>query len=174
MADEGGVPKDTYVGILGDFLASPSSQRVPKLDNGFGGDVLIGSREPGLPYNLGWEFHGFYELLKPKKTTGVSNRRASGLGADLTYPFPTLGGVVMPFALAGLGALYTNDTSDLSTELTAMGEVGGGVVSKPLFSWGWRARLDARYRYENIGKGVGDVHVLAGIEIPICAGRKSK
>jgi len=163
------VPNDTYVGGLVDFLAAPGSKRVPKLDNGFGAELLYGSREPGgLPWGLGYEFNVYYDVLKPKKTTGVSNRRRTGGAADVTYPFRSIAlGPIMPYALGGLGLVYSNDVSDLSNEFNATAEVGGGVVTKALMSWGLRARAEVKYVYENVDKGYGDVHVLAGVELPL-------
>jgi len=173
MADETVVPRDTYIGILGDYLALPYSSRAPKLDNGFGAEVLVGSREKdALPFGLGWEVRGFYDTLKIKKSAAapnVENRRRAGASGDVTYPFREFG-PVLTYALGGIGLVYSNDVLDLSNEFSVLAEAGAGVVTKPLTSWGLRARGEVREVYENYANGYLDTHVFLGIEIPLSGG----
>ena len=157
--------RETYFGILGNFLTSPDSGRTPELDQGFGLHGLYGIRPTD---GLQLEFRGFYDQLEPKASALSDGFRAGGL-VDAVFPFADMIGV-SPFALAGGGVTATDATRSTDTEFDLLGNIGLGAVSQPLTAGGWRLRGELRYVAENIEDDVFfDLHAALGLQIPLSA-----
>lgn len=157
--------RETYFGVLGNYLASPDSGRDPELDQGYGLHGFYGIR-PTTGLQL--ELRGFYDQLEPKSDALDDAYRFGGL-AHAVFPFADLIGV-SPFALAGGGVTYTDATRSTDSEFDLLASLGLGALSQPLTESGWRLRGELRYVAENIEDDVLlDLHAALGLQIPLTA-----
>jgi OOP family OmpA-OmpF porin len=167
LADE--MPRDTYVGVLGDWDARPGKARQPQIDDGFGFELILGSRKDMI-YGATGELQIFWDHLNPK-SGGPESRHRDGVVGDLQYPFQSFGALT-PYAIGGIGLSQSNAHPDLTTHIGPLVEVGGGVVSSALNGWGLRARAEVKYVVEKFSgddNAYRDLHLLAGIEIPLAS-----
>ncbi|WP_375171444.1 OmpA family protein [Marinobacter sp.] len=93
------------------------------------------------------------------------------LGADVVYRFRPRAEFV-PFALAGTGVSRNDVFDNRDSEIGAYGNLGLGVLSPSLTEFGLRVRAEARYLHDTFDDGVDDVHLAAGITVPIGATRR--
>ncbi len=102
---------------------------------------------------------------------GLTDHYQQGLGVDLAYRL--FGNASFsPFALAGVGLSRNDVAGNSSDELGGYGNVGLGLLSSPLTDAGLKFRAEVRYLYDSFDDGQSDVHLSAGITVPIGATRR--
>jgi len=102
-------------------------------------------------------------------TSGGTDFYQNGGTADLVYSFfdRREAAVATPFVLLGVGAVYDDFYPNTRDGAAILAEAGAGVVTKPLFSYGIRFRVDARYTHDGKEGGHEERRVLAGLELPL-------
>lgn len=76
-----------------------------------------------------------------------------------------------PYLIGMAGAVYNDGQPDFRDGVDLTLAAGVGAVSKSLFDNGIRLRAEARYLYDTYAADQTDLHISAGIEIPLSGSR---
>jgi len=153
-------PKLSYVGVLGSYL-DLDKQRVPTDGTGIG---LLYGRQFGHG-NWFWEAQLFTQNLETNKND-VPDHYRSGGGLDLVYALNERR-TFTPFALLGIGGNYNDGIPDDDDKFDFFANAGLGLVTRPLGTYGFRFRAEARYIYDDFQGGQNDIRYSVGLELPL-------
>jgi len=112
-------------------------------------------------------FAGIIETSDPVRTDYYQQ----GLGADLAYRFYR-DNQFTPFVLAGIGVSRNDVADNPADEIGGFGNVGLGFMTSEISDSGLRFRAEARYLYDSYDDGLSDIHVSAGVSVPLGTTRK--
>ncbi len=98
-----------------------------------------------------------------------SNYYQNGGTVDLVYSLMDrrTAAFVAPFVLVGAGGVDDDFYPHTREGAAFLAEAGVGMVTKPLFAYGVRFRLDARYVHDGFEGGHEERRVLAGVELAL-------
>jgi OOP family OmpA-OmpF porin len=101
--------------------------------------------------------------------THGSNFYQNGGTLDLVYSLMDrrTAAFVVPFVLLGAGGVDDDFYPHTREGAALLAEAGIGIVTKPLFAYGLRFRLDARYVHDGFEGGHEERRVLAGVELAL-------
>jgi len=119
---------------------------------------------------------GEYWWLEPTVSAGIFETGRTGLtdyyhqaaGIDMSYRLFRNRGFT-PFALAGLGVSRNDVANHDESEIGGYGNLGAGFLTSPTTDFGLRFRAEVRYLYDSFDDGLSDVHLSAGITLPLGA-----
>lgn len=112
-------------------------------------------------------FSGIIETSDPVRTDYYQQ----GLGADLAYRFYQ-DNRFTPFVLAGIGVSRNDVADNPADEIGGYGNLGLGFMTSEISDTGLRFRAEARYLYDSYDDGMSDVHLSAGISVPLGTTRR--
>lgn len=145
--------------LMGVYI-EPDSQRTDKYGTAF--RATYGKRlseswwlEPTL-------FSGVIEAGR----TGLTDYYQQGAGVDFSYRLPGER-TFTPFGLIGAGVSRNDVANHSDSEFGGYGNLGLGVLTSAITDSGLRLRAEVRYVYDTFDDGLSDVHLAAGITLPI-------
>ncbi len=157
-ADDGGRVETPYFGFGGTYVFSDERHRPVETDDGAGAHLFF-----GWPSGRRWAFELRLNYLE--FDTPVSGTDADRISFGLDGIFFVNPASFGPYVLSGLGAV--RNSPDPGREKTdVFGNVGVGLQSGKLNSYGVRLRGDVRYVIDNYHEDPEDLHLNLSLVIP--------
>jgi OOP family OmpA-OmpF porin len=147
-----------YYGLAGTYVFADEDDRPFLPDHGGGLQLLF-----GYPLGGKWVLEGQMNHVEFDTVPGSDHNRTA-LGIDTVYYFNPPD--VTPYVVWGLGVVR-NNTDPGGKETDAFGNIGLGLMTKPLDLYGIRLRGDVRYVTEDFAGAPDDVHLNLGLIIPM-------
>ncbi|MGH8530724.1 MAG: OmpA family protein [Nevskiales bacterium] len=147
-----------YFGFGGTYVFSDERNRPVETDDGAGAQVFF-----GWPSSQRWAFE--LNLSYAEFDAPVSGTDADRIALGLDSVFYVNPDRFTPYFLAGLGAV--RNSPDPGREKTdVFGNVGVGLMTGKLNSYGLRLRSDVRYVIDNYHEDPEDLHLNLALVIP--------
>lgn len=118
-----------------------------------------------------WLEPTFFSGVIEAGPNGLTDYYQQGAGIDLTYRLPGERAFT-PFGLVGAGVSRNDVANHSESEFGGYGNLGIGVLTAPVTDSGLRLRAEVRYVYDSFDDGLSDVHLAAGITLPIGSTRR--
>lgn len=150
--------------LMGVYI-EPDSQRTDEYGTAF--RISYGKRLGEYWWLEPTAFSGVFEAGR----NGLTDYYQQGVGVDFAYRLPG-DRTFTPFGLVGAGISRNDVANNSGSEFGGYGNLGIGVLSAPVTDSGLRLRAEVRYLYDSFDDGLSDVHLAAGITLPIGATRR--
>lgn len=158
------IQHETEISLLGTYII-PDDERTE--DYGAAVRATYGARLD----KYWWLEPTFFAGVIETGQSGVTDYYQQGVGVDVAYRL--FGNArFTPFALAGAGVSRNDVANNPASEIGGYGNLGLGLLSSPLSDSGLRIRAEVRYLYDTYDDGNSDIHLSAGITVPIGATRR--